>query len=148
MPYLLISFLVVISSFSKSEFYTVLKNGSSAKLIELEKKLNAQSSDGTQQAYLGTLNMKLSETQKTSMEKLKLFKIGKAQLEKSIASHPENIEYRFLRLIIQENAPKILRYHLQIGEDAKLITAKIGTVDSELKIIIVQYSESSKNLNL
>lgn len=148
MTHFLISLAILATSFSKTEFYKILEDGSTVQLVEFEKKLNSLSTNETQQAYLGTLNMKLSESQKTPAEKVKLFKTGKAQLEKSISSDSKNVEYRFLRLIIQENAPKVLKYNLQIKEDSDLISSNLKTVNSELKSIIQDYSKTSKNLKI
>lgn len=148
MSHLFISLVLIVSTFSKSEFYSTLREGSAAKLIELEKKLNSKGNSEYQQAYIGTINMKLSESQKTPAEKLKLFKSGKIKLENSISAEPDNIEYRFLRLIIQENAPKILKYNLQIKEDSALISNNIKSTSGELRKIIQDYAKTSKNLNI
>ena len=54
--------------------------------------------------------------------------------------------YRFLRLSIQENAPKILRYYKNIKADKTLIANKYSGLDKELKIVIKAYTRKSKYL--
>jgi len=46
--------------------------------------------------------------------KLKVFKTGLQELEASIKQDNTNAEYRFMRLMIQENAPGILGYKKEI----------------------------------
>jgi hypothetical protein len=92
--------------------------------------------------------MKKSGFEKTPKEKLELFKQGKTLLEKEISSNAKNTEYRFLRLIIQENAPAILKYQSNIVEDAKWIKANYSSLATDVKNSIVSYAKTSKNLDL
>ena len=69
-------------------------------------------------------------------------------LEAVISANPKNVEYRFLRLIVQENAPKVLKYNTKIKEDAKIIKAGYQKVTSSVKQAIVSYAKKSVNLNL
>ena len=121
MPYLFIILALSVSSFSKTTFFKVIENGTKVEISSLQKEIASQSVSTTQQAYLGALQMKASNFEKTPAEKLALFKKGKELLEKSIKSEPSNAEFRFLRLIIQENAPKVLKYNQEIKTDAAFI---------------------------
>ena len=109
--------------------------------------LNKYSASNQKDAYLGALTMKKSQFEKTPKEKAQVFKIGKALLEKAIAKAPKRVEYRFLRLAIQENTPKILKYNTKIKEDTEMIHSSYKSLDITVKRVVKKYAESSKNLN-
>ena len=98
-------------------------------------------------AYQGTLIAKKASYLKNTTEKIKTFKEGVGLLEKEITLFPKNIEYRFLRLTIQENCPKILKYNKDVENDAKIITKGYSTLNNELKEAIIKYAKTSKVLN-
>ncbi len=100
------------------------------------------------EAFEGALLMKKAGLINNKKEKLNLFKSGKNNLETAISKDPENCEYRFLRLIIQENAPKILEYTNHITEDCNLIKLKYKNTPEILKKNILNYSRNSLNLRL
>lgn len=90
--------------------------------------------------------MKKSGLVKTAAHKLKLFKEGKKKLEKAISLEQNNAEYRFLRLIIQENCPPILKYNGQISEDLAQVKSNYKKFDAVLKKAVLNYSKNSKYL--
>ncbi|NLX73739.1 MAG: hypothetical protein GXY94_10640, partial [Bacteroidales bacterium] len=59
----------------------------------------------------------------------------------------DNIEYRFIRLIIQEQAPSIVRYRDNIEEDSALIIAAYQGLDERLKRELQRYAATSQVLN-
>ena len=54
-------------------------------------------------------------------KKIKDFSNGKNALEEVIRANPENPEFRFIRLAVQLNIPKMLSYKDNIKEDTTLI---------------------------
>jgi len=147
--FLLVFFLVVENSaFSASlpgltaNIYDVMQSGDSAKinsaLAELEK-----STVKEKDAYKGTLLMQKSGMLKSGMDKLSVFKQGRKLLEGSIKLDSSNVEYRFLRLMIQEQAPDFLNYHSKKEEDAKMIRQSFATLPLPLKEAIKKYSKNS-----
>jgi hypothetical protein len=94
-------------------------------------------------AFSGALKMKLAGLQTVPAEKLKLFRRGRQQLEKAIADDSLNVEYRFLRLIIQENSPSIMRYKSDQEKDKAHILENYHKVDSYLRMEIKKYSLTS-----
>lgn len=98
------------------------------------------------EAYAGALQMKLSGLVKSGMEKLKIFKSGRMKLENSIKRDSLNAEYRFLRLIIQENTPDFMNYHSKLKEDAKFVRESFAKLNHQLQQAIVDYSKRSKIL--
>lgn len=81
--------------------------------------------------YKGAVLMLQAKHIKGIKNKKKLFKEGALLLEQSIQEKPENIELRTLRLSVQENAPKILKYNKQIEEDKAFIIAAYSTTKSK-----------------
>ena len=92
--------------------------------------------------------MKKAQLVSKPKDKLSFFKAGRSKLESSISSDKENTEYRFLRLIIQEHAPKIVKYKKDIEEDSKLIRSNFKDLSTILQQIISDYSKKSRVLKL
>tara|TARA_R110002049_G_scaffold1687_14_gene12838 strand:- start:2193 stop:2639 length:447 start_codon:yes stop_codon:yes gene_type:complete len=90
-------------------------------------------------AYKGAvLAMKAKYTK--GKERKELFKEGAELIEFAVASDSDNIEIRVVRLSIQENVPKILRYHSSISEDKEFIKKNYQLVTSKsLKNFIKGY---------
>jgi len=140
--------IFAISSFSKSDFFDVIAHGKKTEIDSFLTKINAEKSTNSQQAYLGALKMKSADYQKTPKEKLAIFKEGKALLEKSITADSDNTEFRFLRLIIQENVPKMLKYNSNVKTDATFVKTNFDKLPSEVKSAAIDYSKKSSNLKL
>ncbi|HSZ71228.1 MAG TPA: hypothetical protein VK750_01045 [Cytophagaceae bacterium] len=129
----------------RSSFYAALSNGDIDKLNDQIKKIG-QTSFEEKNAFVGVLKMREAEFAKGLKNKLDLFKSGGHQLEDEIAKHKSNGEYRFLRLIIQENAPSILNYNNNIEEDVKLVKASYPKLPKETQAAILDYCKKSKVL--
>ena len=97
-------------------------------------------------AFKGALQMKAAQFQKTAKDKMSLFNAGKKVLESEIKSNDANVEYRFLRLLIQENAPKQLKYDGNIEEDALSIVAGYSKLKESTKTAIESYAKKSVSL--
>jgi hypothetical protein len=145
---LLFSAIISVASFSKSEFFKVISSNDAAGLTKMIDKIQKINQSSDQMAYLGTLKMKKAEYLKTPKDKLAVFKEGKELLEKAILKNNKNAEYRFLRLIIQENAPKVLKYNANIKEDVKVVSSEYLSFTSEVKSAVVNYSKTSASLKI
>jgi hypothetical protein len=145
-------FLLVVqvnaqNSMDKPAFYKILASGNTA-AIDAQLNIVQQSTTTEKNAFEGTLLMKKAQLVSKPKEKLRLFKSGRMQLESSISTNKENTEYRFLRLIIQEHAPKIVKYRKDLDEDSKLIRTNFKTLSLELQQIITDYSKKSSILKI
>ncbi len=98
------------------------------------------------EAYIGALLMKKASIVSNPKDKLSFFKQGHHQLEKAILGNEKNVEYHFLRLMIQENAPGILGYKSNIGQDKEIIVSSFKTLPQEIQHAILDYSKKSKVL--
>ncbi len=132
--------------FDLAVYYSVLKSGG---LEAVDKELSGvedlQSPE--KEAYRGTLLMKKAGLLKKPKDKLDQFKKGRTELETVIHFSNSNAEYRFLRLIIQEHAPKITKYHEQLKEDSEFVRLHYKELPTALQRIIKDYSKTSSVLH-
>ena len=135
------------NSIDRAVFYKVLASGNAAE-IEAQLSIIKQSTISEKDAYEGTLLMKKAQVVIKPKDKLSFFKAGRTKLEASISAHKENTEYRFLRLIIQEHAPKIVKYRKNLEEDTELIRSKFKNLSPQIQQIITDYSKKSSILKI
>jgi hypothetical protein len=135
----------IFQQFDKISYYTILKNGSITE-INNEISLIDASSLKNKDAFIGALMMKKAGLLKVPKEKLSNFKKGATKLETVLRSDTSNVEYRFLRLIIQEHAPKIVKYNKNVSEDAAFIKKHYKELSPEVQKILIDYSQTSKAL--
>ena len=145
---LVISAVLLLASFSKSEYFKVIQGKDAKAIQKLITSIEQSSASFDRTAYLGALTMKSANFKDTPKEKLEVFKKGKDLLEKAITANKKNIEYRFLRLMIQENAPKIIKYSSNIKEDATWIKEHYTNCSSEIIQAIKNYAAQSVVLDL
>jgi hypothetical protein len=134
-------------SFDRSAFYNAVKYAK-AEDIDAQIKIVKGSSISEKEAYEGTLLMKKSELLSKAKDKLNMFKSGRSKLESAISKDKDNTEYYFLRLIIQEHAPKIVKYHSEMDEDVKRIQTDFKTLTPFLQQTIIDYCKYSKVLKI
>jgi hypothetical protein len=133
--------------FDKETFYKVL-SADNEKDIDEQVKLVKKSGIKEKTAYEGVLLMKKSGLLKKPKDKLNTFKAGHNKLEPAITADKDNIEYRFLRVLIQENAPKILGYKKELAADSQLINSNFNQLSPLLKQVITDYSKKSKTIKI
>jgi hypothetical protein len=148
MIHLLFFIVLNATGFSKTEYFKVFSGNDETGVTKMVEKLKKTNESSDQTAYLGALKMKQAEFLKTPKEKLELFKEGKGLLEKMISKNSSNAEYRFLRLLIQENAPKVLKYNDKVQEDAKFITSQYAYLNPDVKTAVLNYSKKSSSLKI
>ena len=134
-------------TFDKSSFYAAM---SSDKLDVINKQLIILKglSIAEKEAFEGALLMRKSGLVRTANEKLSLFKLGRLKLEGAISKNIDNIEFRFLRVIIQENTPKIVKYKKELEADVKLICSNFKDLPAFLQQVINDYSKKSSVLKI
>jgi hypothetical protein len=145
----LIILLSSLSFFSldKENIYNVLSGSSYQDIDNLIIKIENQESSSINKAYRGSLLAKRASFEKNATKKIAKFKAGVQLLESEISDFPKETEHRFLRLCIQENCPKILKYNKNITEDVELIISNFSKQPTKLKTIITNYSKTSKSLD-
>lgn len=141
-------FIVLPTEVGKTEFYKAFSGDSPEAMDKVLEKLDANGNDPKTQAYEGALLMKKAAFAKGVKAKVTTFKKGAKLLEKQIDAAPANVEYRFLRLCVQEHAPAILGYNEDITEDKKIVLEHFAKMDAELKAIVKDYAATSKEIKL
>lgn len=137
---------ILLQRFDKSAFYAVIKSGNKDE-IDNELNLVTASSITEKEAYEGFLLMRKAGLTGKASEKLKLFKAGRIKLETALLNDDNNAEYHFLRLIIEEKAPKIVKYHNDLDTDKRIIIKSYKNLPEVVQQAVVDYSKNSKILH-
>jgi hypothetical protein len=132
-------------SFDKLGFYRDLSRNS-LKLLDGQLRQVAQLKGADKEAFEGALLMKRAMLVDDKQEKFSLFRTGRSKLDQVIDQNPATAEYRFLRLVIQENVPVDFPYRSNISSDAQLIRAQFKALSPDLKQVIRRYSKQSQTL--
>lgn len=132
-------------SFDKEAYYTAMASGNLDK-INAELTTLQSTSIPEKEAYQGALLMRKAGLLGIPAEKLKFFKSGRIKLESSLLKDSANGEYRFLRLTIQEHAPKIVRYNLDLEKDSRYLRQIFKTLSPVVQQAIINYSKNSRIL--
>lgn len=134
-----------VSNLDRVNFYNAM---ASEKIEEVNAQLILikASSHSDKEAFEGALLMRKAGLVAKAKQKLSLFKEGRKKLEASIKKDSDNTEYCFLRLIIQEHAPKALEYRGNIDHDSKLIRSNYKNLPQPVQQAIADYSKKSKAL--
>lgn len=99
-------------------------------------------------AYKGAATALMARQAKTIKEKKTEFLNGIALVEYAIEKEPNNIEARLVRLSIQENTPKFLKYKQNIESDKEFIYQNFQSIKSaSLKNYLKAYILQSKAFN-
>ncbi|MBI3883862.1 MAG: hypothetical protein HY305_06570 [Sphingobacteriales bacterium] len=138
---------VLTKELDRSAYYTAMASNDVV-LIDKELKAIQESSIKEKDGFEGALLMKRAGLATKVKQKLAFFKEGHQKLESSIATNVDNAELHFLRLMIQENAPKVLNYNKDMIKDKKEVLKSYKNLPAEVQKIITEYSKTSKIITL
>ena len=99
-------------------------------------------------AFMGAMTMKKAGLGGNPITRLNLFIEGHRLLENAINRNPLNAEFRFLRVMIQENAPGFLGYSDDENKDVLYINKLFKSLSNDLQYTIAEYAKRSKVLKL
>lgn len=133
------------SEFDRSAFYEAMSK-KNLEQVNSQLVIVNKSSIDEKQAFEGALIMKKAGLLSGAGKKLNTFKEGHKKLEASLQKDSGNTEYRFLRLMIQENAPGILGYKDDLKKDSEYIRKNFKSLPQEVKDAVIEYSKNSKIL--
>jgi hypothetical protein len=133
------------ANFDKASFYSAMASGD-MNTINTQLNIIKSSSIYEKDAYEGALLMKKAGLVVKAKEKLSLFKAGRIKLETAIKNSKNNTEFYFLRLIIQEHAPRLVEYRSNIESDAASIRSNFKSLSPVIQQAINDYSKKSKVL--
>jgi hypothetical protein len=129
--------------FDKASIYSALASGSLSK-IDSELSVVAGGPGGETDAYTGALLMRKAGLLRRPKEKLSTFRSGATRLERALARDSTNAEYHFLRLMIQEHAPKVLHYDRNRDKDSQIVVRAFPTLLPVLQKAIRNYCAHSR----
>lgn len=109
-----------------------------------EKASLIKTTDESASLYKGAALVTLAKFEKKIKVKKELVQEGALLIEAAIEKEPTNVEFRLVRLIIQENTPKIVGYYKNIDIDKNIIIKQYGQQTTALKKWIKTYAEQSK----
>jgi hypothetical protein len=96
-------------------------------------------------AYKGAVLTAMAKYAKGKKDKKDFFKEGAELLEYAVEAQPNDIEIRTIRLSIQENAPKFLRYNSDIDNDKAFILNNFKSTSSlEVREFVKSYVSQSE----
>ncbi len=136
-----------VTGLNREAFYKAME-GNKKDLVNAQLEELKTAPEEIRQAFMGAMLMKRASFSGSAGVKLRYFKQGHKMLESSIKEDPDNTEYRFLRLMVEEHAPGVLGYKEDIQEDCELIRKSYKTLPPDIQQFIVSYSKKSKFLNL
>jgi len=148
MKVIFLIFLMLTGFFNFAQDKTVYSLLEKGNLELLEKKIEELRLEKSikSTAYQGALIAKKASKLKKPKQKLNVFKEGVRLLEESIKKEESNLEYLFLRYIIQVKSPKFLSYNENIVEDKKRIEE--GRISKTLKKLIVDFNLKNESFKL
>jgi hypothetical protein len=132
--------------FEKAAFYDVMSAGDVA-AIDDQLAILKDASTANKEGYEGALLMKKAGLVKGAKTRLDFFKSGRIKLETAIAADNENTEFHFLRLAIEEHAPKIVKYHSDIDKDKVIVQKNYKNLSPAVQHAILDYTKKSKVLH-
>lgn len=132
--------------FETAAFYAVMDSGD-LDAINKEIEIVQASSSPNKIGYEGALLMRKADKLQIPIQKLKYFKQGRIKLESALLDDAANTEYHFLRLAIEEQAPKIVKYHNDIETDKLIVQKNFKTLPEPVQQAIKDYCKKSKMLH-
>ncbi len=97
--------------------------------------------------YLGASEATLAKFHALGEGKIKSAKAGKKHIEEAVKADKENLEIRLVRLIIQENTPKIAGYKENIEEDKEFIIKHFKSTSTDIQHYIKKVIEETEIFN-
>lgn len=130
-------------AFDRSIFYAAMESGNLAR-IDSELLVVAGLTTKEREAYEGALLMRKAGLIGRPKEKLATFRSGAIKLERCLARDSANAEFHFLRLIIQEHAPRILGYNKDRESDSRIVIRAYPKLPPSLQKAVRDYSLHSR----
>ena len=151
---LFFTLVLLLNSFSNPDLSEIRKlylNAMNSENLskEFSSKLEGITKDDnkTLVAYKGASITLLSRFKKKVPDKMKIFKEGIKLVEFAVANEPNTLEIRLIRLSIQENVPKIVKYNKNIKEDKDFILTHYKEQSATLKEYVKNFIMQSKSFS-
>lgn len=137
----------LFQGFDKAAFYSVMASGNMQE-IDAEISIVQGAILKEKEGYEGALMMRKAGLLTRPKEKLAVFKSGYLKLESALAKDSSNGEYHFLRLTIQEHAPRVVKYYKDQENDRQHVYRSFKSLSPIVQQAILDYSKHSKILRV
>ena len=107
----------------RSAYHEIRNEQQLEEFIQQLKKVDCEEA----QPYLASAIMQKAKYAFFPTSKLKYFNRGKSLLENFIQINPDNLEARYVRVLVQSEIPYILGYKNNIKSDVKFIKSRINS---------------------
>lgn len=98
----------------------------------------------THKAYYGAALALKAKYGQNVREKKEFFVEAVEYIEAAVKAEPNNIEIRLIRLSVQENSPRIVKYKTNMDEDKALILENYYSQNTSVKRCIKDYISNSE----
>ncbi len=95
-------------------------------------------------AYKGASKIMKAKIIKNKETKKKYFSDGAIFINDAVKKDSKNVEIRLIRLIIQENIPKFIKYNHNITEDKSFVVDNYASASKEIQNLVKRYANSNK----
>ncbi|WP_291120984.1 hypothetical protein [Empedobacter sp. UBA7248] len=92
-------------------------------------------------AYKGASKILKARYIKDKETKKQYFTDGATLINNSIKKDSKDVENRLIRLIVQENIPKFIKYNQNIQEDKAFIVENYSSAPKEVKTLVKSYAK-------
>ncbi|HAR73594.1 MAG TPA: hypothetical protein DCR77_09370 [Flavobacteriaceae bacterium] len=92
-------------------------------------------------AYKGASKILKARYIKDKETKKQYFTDGATLINNSIKKDSKDVENRLIRLIVQENIPKFIKYNQNIQEDKTFIVENYSSAPKEVKTLVKSYAK-------
>lgn len=108
---------------------------------------NVDANSAILKAYQGASFALQAKYGKGIMEKKEFFEQAVSNLEAAVQEEPENAEIRLIRLSVQENSPRIVKYKTNMDEDKAVVLEHFDKQSETVKKCIRDYVNYSGFFN-
>ncbi len=124
----------------RTDFENASKSSNNVSI--LYNKLDDYSGDNqTIIAYKGASKILKARYIKDKETKKQYFTDGATLINNSIKKDSKDVENRLIRLIVQENIPKFIKYNQNIQEDKAFIVENYSSAPKEVKTLVKSYAK-------
>jgi len=121
-----------LTEINRYAFYQAMQENNKVLVLAQLEVLKTANSE-IKPAFVGAMLMKRASFLGPAALRLHYFREGQKMLQSAIKRNPDNAEFRFLRLMIQEHAPGALGYKSSIESDCEFIRKNYKTLPEEVQ---------------
>ena len=127
----------------RKSYYKAL---SSDDLLAVDAAITKTKAHASFRGFEGALWMRKAGLASSISQKYSFFKKGATMMDEALTADSKNTELKFLRFMVQEQAPRLLNYRSHLEDDAKDIKMNYKSLPKETLIALKGYCNKSEIL--